>query len=88
VCLVVGCSGMMIMVDELVNIYKIPNAITRQYNYEKMLTMYNDTMQGKAKYLGIIMGATHKHWKIREEEYTAMRLFVQDSRKVNFQSRV
>ena len=53
-----GYSGMMIMIDELVNIYKIPNAITRQYNYEKMLTMYNDTLQGKAKYLGIIMGAT------------------------------
>ncbi len=53
-----GYAGMMIMVDELVNIYKIPNSITRQYNYEKMLTMYNDTLQGKAKYLGIIMGAT------------------------------
>ena len=53
-----GYTGMMIMVDELVNIYKIPNSITRQYNYEKMLTMYNDTLQGKAKYLGIIMGAT------------------------------
>ena len=53
-----GYSGMMIMVDELVNIYKIPNAITRQYNYEKLLTMYNDTLQGKAKYLGIIMGCT------------------------------
>lgn len=53
-----GYSGMMIMIDELVNLYKIPNAITRQYNYEKMLTMYNDTLQGKAKYLGIIMGAT------------------------------
>ena len=53
-----GYSGMMIMIDELVNIYKIPNSITRQYNFEKMLTMYNDTLQGKAKYLGIIMGAT------------------------------
>ena len=53
-----GYTGMMIMVDELVNIYKIPNSITRQYNYEKILTMYNDTLQGKAKYLGIIMGAT------------------------------
>ena len=53
-----GYSGMMIMIDELVNIYKIPNSITRQYNYEKMLTMYNDTLQGKARYLGIIMGAT------------------------------
>ena len=53
-----GYSGMMIMIDELVNIYKIPNSITRQYNYEKLLTMYNDTLQGKARYLGIIMGAT------------------------------
>ena len=53
-----GYQGMMIMIDELVNIYKIPNAVSRQYNYEKMLTMYNDTLQGKAKYLGIIMGAT------------------------------
>ncbi len=53
-----GYTGMMLMVDELVNIFKIPNTITRQYNYEKMLSMYNDTLQGKAKYLGIIMGAT------------------------------
>ena len=53
-----GYAGMMIMIDELVNIYKIPHSITRQYNFEKMLTMYNDTLQGKAKYLGIIMGAT------------------------------
>ena len=53
-----GYTGMMIMIDELVNIYKIPHAVTRQNNYEKILTMYNDTLQGKARYLGIIMGAT------------------------------
>ena len=53
-----GYTGMIIMIDELVNIYKIPNTITRQYNYEKLLTMYNDTMQGKARYLGILLGAT------------------------------
>jgi hypothetical protein len=53
-----GYSGMMIMIDELVNIYKIPNSITRQYNYEKILTMYNDTLQGKARYLGFIMCGT------------------------------
>jgi len=53
-----GYAGLLIMIDELVNVFKIPNAVTRQYNYEKMLTMYNDTLQGKAKYLGIIMGAT------------------------------
>ena len=53
-----GYSGMLILIDALVNIYKIPNSITRQYNYEKILTMYNDTLQGKAKYIGIIMCGT------------------------------
>lgn len=53
-----GYAGMIIMIDELVNIFKISNSITRQYNYEKILTMYNDALQGKAQYIGIIMGAT------------------------------
>ncbi len=53
-----GYSGLFIMIDELVNIYKIPNSIARQYNYEKILMMYNDTLQGKASYIGILMGVT------------------------------
>lgn len=53
-----GYKGTLVLIDELVNLYKIPNAITRQYNYEKILTMYNDTLQGKAQYLGMIMGGT------------------------------
>ena len=53
-----GYAGMIFFIDELVNLYKIPNAITRQYNYEKLLAMYNDTLQGRARYLGIVMGAT------------------------------
>ena len=53
-----GYKGMLVMIDELVNLHKIPNSITRQNNYEKILTMYNDTLQGKAQYLGIIMGGT------------------------------
>ena len=53
-----GYAGMLILIDELVNIYKIPNAITRQYNYEKILTMYNDAMQGKAQSLGFILCGT------------------------------
>lgn len=53
-----GYAGLLVLIDELVNIYKVPNAITRQYNYEKILTMYNDTLQGKARHLGIIMGGT------------------------------
>lgn len=53
-----GYAGLLILIDELVNIYKIPNAITRQYNYEKILTMYNDALQGKARYLGVILCGT------------------------------
>ena len=53
-----GYQGLVVLVDELVNLYKIPNATSRQYNYEKILTMYNDTLQGKAHHLGVIMGGT------------------------------
>ena len=53
-----GYSGLLVLIDELVNIYKVPNAITRQYNYEKLLTMYNDALQGRASYMGIIMCGT------------------------------
>lgn len=71
-----GYAGLMIMIDELVNIYKIPNAISRQYNYEKILTMYNDTLQGKAKYLGIIMCGTPQAFEDRRRgvySYEALR---------------
>ena len=71
-----GYKGMLVMIDELVNLYKIPNAITRQNNYEKILTMYNDTLQGKAQYLGIIMGGTPQSIKDRRRgvfSYEALR---------------
>lgn len=53
-----GYQGLIVLVDELVNLYKIPQTVTREKNYEKILTMYNDTMQGKAEYLGIILCGT------------------------------
>lgn len=53
-----GYKGMLILIDELVNIFHIPHSVTRQYNYEKILTMYNDVLQGKAQYIGIFMGGT------------------------------
>ena len=53
-----GYQGLLVFIDELVNVYKIPNAISRQYNYEKILTMYNDALQGKARYIGTIMSGT------------------------------
>jgi hypothetical protein len=53
-----GYQGVLIMVDELVNIFKIPHSVTRQNNYEKLLSMYNDVLQGKAKHIGFFMGCT------------------------------
>lgn len=53
-----GYAGMLVLVDELVNIYKVPHAVTRQYNYEKLLTMYNDAMQGRTHHLGMIFCGT------------------------------
>ena len=53
-----GYQGLLVMVDELVNIFKISHSISRQNNYEKLLTMYNDALQGKAKHIGFIMGCT------------------------------
>ena len=53
-----GYKGLLVLIDELVNIFKIPNSITRQNNYEKILTIYNDVLQGKAKHIGFLMGGT------------------------------
>ncbi len=53
-----GYKGLLVLIDELVNLFKIPNSITRQNNYEKILTMYNDVLQGKAQHIGFLMGGT------------------------------
>lgn len=71
-----GYKGLVVMIDELVNLYKIPNSVTRQNNYEKILTMYNDTLQGKAHHLGIIMGGTPQSIEDRRKgvySYEALR---------------
>ena len=48
----------LVIVDELVNIFKIPQSGTRQNNYEKILTIYNDVLQGKAQHIGFLLGGT------------------------------
>ena len=53
-----GYSGLIVFIDECVNLYKIPNRISREANYEKLLAIFNDTLQGKAKSLGVIFGGT------------------------------
>ena len=53
-----GYSGLVVFIDECVNLYKIPNRISREANYEKLLAVFNDTLQGKAKNLAVIFGGT------------------------------
>lgn len=53
-----GYAGFIVFIDECVNLYKIPNRIAREANYEKLLAIFNDTLQGKAKHLGVIFGGT------------------------------
>lgn len=53
-----GYSGLCVFIDECVNLYKIPNRISRENNYEKILAMFNDTMQGRAPGLMIVFGGT------------------------------
>ena len=53
-----GYEGLIVFFDELVNLSKIPNAVARERNYEKILSMYNDALQGKARWLGTVLGGT------------------------------
>lgn len=53
-----GYKGMMVFIDEGVNLYKINHKVSRENNYEKLLTMFNDTMQGKAHSIGFIFSGT------------------------------
>ena len=45
-------------IDECVNLYKINHRVSRENNYEKILSMFNDTLQGRVSGLGIVFGGT------------------------------
>ena len=46
--------------DEAVNLYQIPTTVTREKNYNRLLGIFNDTMQCKAENLGFFLGGTTK----------------------------
>ena len=54
----IGYNGFIVLLDEGVNLYKISNTIARNNNYEKLLTIFNDTMQGRSSGLGIYLCGT------------------------------
>ncbi|HWT37952.1 MAG TPA: ATP-binding protein [Paraburkholderia sp.] len=53
-----GYSGLMVCLDEMVNLYKLANLQARNANYEQILRILNDSLQGTAEGLGFVLGGT------------------------------
>lgn len=53
-----GYEGFFVCLDELVNLYKLPNSRTRTANYEQILRILNDSLQGVAVGIGFVFGGT------------------------------
>ncbi|MDR2112563.1 MAG: ATP-binding protein [Candidatus Accumulibacter sp.] len=53
-----GYSGLLVCLDEMVNLYKLSNTQARNANYEQILHILNDSLQGSAECLGIVLGGT------------------------------
>ena len=53
-----GYQGLMVSLDELVNLYKLNSSQARNANYEQILRILNDVLQGSAHHLGFILGGT------------------------------
>lgn len=82
----IGYKGFILYIDECVNLYKIPNRVSRENNYEKILSMFNDTMQGRAQGLGIYFGGTPEFLEDKAKglySYEALRSRLADSKFTN-----
>ena len=53
-----GYAGLLVELDELVNLYKLTNSQARNANYEQILRILNDVLQGSAAHLGFMLGGT------------------------------
>jgi hypothetical protein len=53
-----GYEGLLVNLDEMVNLYKLSNTQARTSNYEQILRILNDCLQGSAEYLGFLLGGT------------------------------
>ena len=78
-----GYRGLILFIDECVNLYKISHRVSRENNYEKILSMFNDTLQGRAAGLGIVFGGTPQFLEDTRRglfSYEALRSRLCDSR--------
>ncbi|MGC5016338.1 ATP-binding protein [Streptosporangium sp. DT93] len=53
-----GYDGLLVCLDEMVNLYKLASTQARNANYEQILRILNDTLQGSAAHLGFVFGGT------------------------------
>lgn len=53
-----GYKGLLVNLDEVVNLYKLPSQRARSSNYEQVLRILNDCLQGSAESLGFLLGGT------------------------------
>ncbi|EOX4927685.1 ATP-binding protein [Vibrio alginolyticus] len=53
-----GYQGLLVNLDEMVNLYKLNNTTARTANYEQILRILNDCLQGTTEYLGFLLGGT------------------------------
>ena len=81
----IGFRGFLVFIDECVNLYKIANRQSRENNYEKLLAMFNDCLQGKAENLGIFIAGTPQFMEDERRglaSYAALRSRLADNRFV------
>lgn len=55
---IAGFGGLLICLDELVNLYKLQNSQARKQNYEQILRILNDVLQGTTEGIGFVLGGT------------------------------
>ncbi|MGH9425272.1 MAG: ATP-binding protein [Terriglobia bacterium] len=53
-----GYKGLLVGLDEMVNLYKLTSSQARNANYEQILRILNDVLQGSAENLGFLLGGT------------------------------
>ena len=84
-CVRLGYKGLLVFVDEGVNLYKIANRRSRENNYEKLLSIFNDIMQGKTQWMGFYMGGTPQFLEDERRglaSYPALKSRLEESRFV------
>ena len=55
---VAGYAGLLVMFDEMVNIYKLQSSQSRNQNFEQILRIVNDSLQGNTANIGFVMCGT------------------------------